>query len=75
MSKLIFYLSYFLDEATGALKKEGDKFKIPKFANTLRAIADNGVDIFYNGAIGNKLVEDVRKKGGILTKEDLRNYQ
>ena len=67
--------SYFLDEVTGAIKKEGDKFKIPKFATTLRTLAENGVDVFYNGAMGDKLVEDVQKKNGILTKEDLRNYR
>lgn len=62
-------------DETGALKKQGDKFKIPKFAATLRAIAQYGVDIFYNGTLGEKLVEDIRQKGGIITKEDLRDYR
>lgn len=54
---------------------QGDTLKMPALAKTLKDIARHGADVFYNGAIGDKLIEDVRRKGGILTKEDLRQYR
>ncbi|PWA99532.1 gamma-glutamyltranspeptidase 1 [Artemisia annua] len=33
------------------------------------------LEAFYNGTIGEKLIKDVRSAGGILTMEDLRNYE
>ncbi|GJY47260.1 gamma-glutamyltranspeptidase 1 [Tanacetum coccineum] len=41
---------------------------------SLKAIAEEGPEAFYNGTIGEKLIKDVRSAGGILTMEDLRNY-
>ncbi|GKC82834.1 gamma-glutamyltranspeptidase 1 [Tanacetum coccineum] len=41
---------------------------------SLEAIAEEGPEAFYNGTIGEKLIKDVRSAGGILTMEDLRNY-
>ena len=65
----------FLNEGTGQVKKEGELVKNPVFAQTLKAIANEGVDIFYNGTLGDKLVEDIQRKGGIITKEDLMQYR
>jgi len=48
---------------------------MPKLASTLRSIAENGVEIFYNGSIGRQLVEDVQNLGGILTEKDLLEYK
>ncbi|PWA90995.1 gamma-glutamyltranspeptidase 1 [Artemisia annua] len=42
---------------------------------SLEAIAEEGPEAFYNGTIGEKLIKDVRSAGGILTMEDLRNYE
>ncbi|GJS02270.1 gamma-glutamyltranspeptidase 1, partial [Tanacetum coccineum] len=42
---------------------------------SLEAIAEEGPEIFYNGSIGEKLINDVRSLGGLLTMEDLRNYE
>ena len=53
----------------------GEVYKRPVLAATLRSLAQEGIDIFYNGTMGDKVVEDVSKKGGILTKEDLMNYR
>ena len=41
----------------------------------LEAIAEEGPEAFYNGTIGEKLIKNVRSAGGILTMEDLRNYE
>ena len=44
-------------------------------AATLKAIAGDGGDGFYRGALARKLVEGVRAAGGILTLEDLQRYR
>ncbi|GJS33587.1 gamma-glutamyltranspeptidase 3-like protein isoform X1 [Tanacetum coccineum] len=41
----------------------------------LATIAEEGPEAFYSGTIGEKLISDVRSAGGILTMEDLRNYE
>ena len=65
----------FINENTGRVWKAGEVYKRPVLAATLRSLAQEGIDIFYNGTMGDKVVEDVTKKGGILTKEDLMNYR
>lgn len=55
--------------------KQGDIYRNAKLAATLRSIAENHVEIFYNGSIGRQLVEDVRKLGGILKLKDLLDYK
>src|SRR5438132_1732366 len=44
-------------------------------ADTLAAIAREGPAGFYRGAVADKLVAAVRAAGGIMTREDLKNYQ
>lgn len=70
-----FHSRYFLNEETGEVKKEGETYRRPVFAETLREIAQFGVDVFYNGSIGDKFVQDIQKRGGIITKEDLLQYR
>lgn len=65
----------FIDPKTGQPLKEGDLLQRPVFAETLQRIADNGVNEFYNGSTAQRLVQDVRARGGILTLEDLQNYR
>lgn len=64
----------FLDDKL-RIKKEGDIVKRPDLAATLRLLAADGVGIFYNGTMGDRLVHDVQRRGGILTKQDLINYK
>ncbi|XP_031094437.1 glutathione hydrolase 3-like [Ipomoea triloba] len=59
----------------GKLLQEGDICYNVELSNSLEAIAEQGPEAFYNGTVGEKLVEDVQKAGGILTMEDLRNYR
>src|SRR5262249_57417843 len=40
----------------------------------LRAIAEEGPKGFYEGPVADKIVAAVRKAGGIMTTEDLKNY-
>jgi len=44
-------------------------------ANTLGLIAKGGRDAFYKGEIAKKIVADFQKNKGILTLEDLANYE
>jgi gamma-glutamyltranspeptidase / glutathione hydrolase len=54
------------------------KFSIlrqPDLANTLEQLAEGGQDGFYGGEIAEKLVDGVRKAGGLWTQDDLKLYR
>lgn len=53
----------------------GDTIKYLALANTLRKIQKEGKNAFYTGEIGQQLVDILQQKGGIITLEDLKNYQ
>jgi gamma-glutamyltranspeptidase/glutathione hydrolase len=53
----------------------GDKLVQPDLAKSLKLIADKGPDAFYTGAIADLLVAEMKAGGGLITKEDLANYQ
>ena len=55
--------------------KVGDTIKYPALAETLKRIAKNGRDEFYNGETAQKLVAFLNKKGGKVTLDDLKKYQ
>ncbi|MFV3074357.1 gamma-glutamyltransferase [Niveispirillum fermenti] len=59
----------------GTAYAEGDIFRQPALAQTLRAVAKDGADHMYDGPWGRKLVAAVQADGGKMTLEDLRNYQ
>jgi gamma-glutamyltranspeptidase/glutathione hydrolase len=44
-------------------------------ADTLTAIAEAGPQAFYEGAIADKIVAAIRAGGGLMTRDDLKNYQ
>ena len=44
-------------------------------AATLRAIGRGGPDVFYQGPLAEKIVEAVRARGGVLSREDLARYR
>ena len=46
----------------------------PYLAQTLRALANQGRDGFYKGAVAKKLVRGVRQAGGLWTEKDLNDY-
>ncbi|XP_071794939.1 glutathione hydrolase 1 proenzyme-like isoform X3 [Asterias amurensis] len=59
----------------GSLMKVGDIIRAPVgLINTLREIAAKGASVFYQGDVGQKLVQDIQSGGGIITMEDLTNY-
>lgn len=52
----------------------GQKLLQPELARTLEAIAQQGAGAFYRGWIADSLVAEMRRGGGIITKEDLAKY-
>ncbi|NXN51126.1 GGT5 hydrolase, partial [Rynchops niger] len=55
--------------------KHGETFRWPALQRTLRAVAENGAAAFYEGQIGEALVEDIRKAGSNISLEDLQAYK
>jgi len=47
----------------------------PDLAKSLKAIAANGPDYFYRGPIGLKIADYIQSVDGLLTRDDLANYQ
>lgn len=47
----------------------------PALAETLKEIAAKGAPVFYQGWIGEAIVDAVRKAGGVMTADDLKNYK
>ena len=84
-------LRYAIDRQQGAIEKfpdlarvympkgevpaEGETIRQPELGDTLRAVASQGAEIFYQGWIAESIVETVKKNGGTLTVEDLKNYK
>lgn len=62
-------------QQNGAPYKVGDIFRQPELAATLQRIAANGAADFYRGETARMLVADMQNNGGIITAEDLANYQ
>ena len=54
---------------------EGDTIKNARFAETLSKISEYGPEVFYGGEIGKMIVNSVNKNGGIMTIDDLKNYE
>ncbi|MBN2011537.1 gamma-glutamyltransferase [candidate division KSB1 bacterium] len=53
---------------------EGDIFRQPDLANTLQLIAKEGADAFYKGRIAWLIASDMKKNGGLITRDDLERY-
>ena len=63
----------YLDE--GLPYEIGTTFTNKDLAKTLAMIGAGGEDAFYKGEIAQAIVKEVQKRGGILTLEDLANYE
>jgi gamma-glutamyltranspeptidase/glutathione hydrolase len=53
----------------------GDTLKNPQLARMLRQIAAEGTDVFYKGAVAEKIAAAVRAKGGVMTTGDLADFR
>jgi len=54
--------------------KAGDTLYQPELAATLKRIQKNGLAGFYEGETADFIVKEMQHSGGIITKEDLKNY-
>jgi gamma-glutamyltranspeptidase/glutathione hydrolase len=52
----------------------GEKLLQPELAVTLRLISSEGKDVFYKGALMQRMVAAMSKDGGGLTEEDFRSH-
>ena len=55
--------------------KTGDTLRQPLLAETLERIRDFGRDGFYAGKTARLIVREMERGGGLITEEDLINYQ
>ncbi len=65
---------YFLKE-NNEVYKDGDILIQKDLAKTLRILQKEGEGAFYEGEIAKAMVRDIQKGGGILTLQDLKDYE
>jgi gamma-glutamyltranspeptidase / glutathione hydrolase len=53
----------------------GDRLVLTDLGRTLRAIATDGPDAFYKGWIADRIAEDMKANGGLISKDDLAAYR
>jgi gamma-glutamyltranspeptidase/glutathione hydrolase len=53
----------------------GDKLVQPELAATLKRIRDRGASDFYEGETAKRLAAAMQENGGLITLDDLKNYQ
>ena len=59
----------------GRAPRTGEIFQNGEFAATLRRIAAEGVDVFYEGDVARQIVQTVQEAGGVLALSDLVQYR
>ena len=52
----------------------GEIFRNPDLAWSLQQLADHGRDAFYKGEIAKKILEALKRHGGVMTAQDLAEY-
>jgi gamma-glutamyltranspeptidase/glutathione hydrolase len=62
-------------KADGSPYEFGDTWVQPDLADTLQLIQEQGRDGFYKGSNAKKLADFMRANGGIITEEDLEQYE
>lgn len=65
----------YIDQNGGKLPAEGEIYKNPYLANTLRQIAKGGRDAFYKGKMAKTMADFIQSQGGFLSVEDLAAHQ
>jgi gamma-glutamyltranspeptidase/glutathione hydrolase len=59
----------------GAPPPIGSTFVQPELARTIRLIAQGGSGAFYQGSIADSIAAEMKRGGGLITKEDLARYR
>ena len=64
-----------LHDKQGNLLKPGDQVFLADLADSLKIIAQEGVDAFYSGTIADLIVADMQAHDGSIDATDLNNYE
>ncbi len=59
----------------GRMIKTGELLNVPNLYDTLKTLAREGASFAQNGRLGQALLQDQAENGGLLTADDLANYQ
>ncbi len=59
----------------GKVPETGGRIVRTEYADTLAAIAENGPDYLYHGPLGRAIADDMAANGGLVTMDDIENYQ
>lgn len=59
----------------GSAWQAGDRLQLPDLARTLERIALEGPDAFYLGETASQIAAEMRRGGGLITREDLAAYR
>ncbi len=59
----------------GTPKRPGDRVENPAMAATLASVAEGGADVFYEGPLARRIVEDMQAHGGLLSASDLAGFR
>ncbi|MFT5560442.1 MAG: gamma-glutamyltranspeptidase/glutathione hydrolase [Candidatus Azotimanducaceae bacterium] len=62
-------------KADGSVYEAREILKQKDLAKTLKTIARQGPDAFYGGSIGKLIVAEMVRHGGLISLDDLKNYQ
>ena len=62
-------------DENGLPYEAGDVITNPDLAKTLQKIADEGADAFYTGEVAQAVVDSLAEYDGVMTLEDLANYE
>ena len=70
-----FAQTYLIADAKGwRSPRLGEMFLQPDLANTLRGLANGGIDSFYRGEIAGKIADYLQTKGSLLRASDLADH-
>jgi gamma-glutamyltranspeptidase / glutathione hydrolase len=59
----------------GERLQQGERLRNPALANTLRRVADEGIELFYRGEIAEILSGFIEENGGFLRAEDFTTHE
>lgn len=65
----------FINPETNRAWVNGDLVKRNKLADSLEVMANEGAAGFYNGSLTKTFLDDIKRFGGIISAEDLLDYQ
>ncbi|MFD1513897.1 gamma-glutamyltransferase family protein [Halomarina rubra] len=53
----------------------GEVMRLERLGESMRAIAEEGADVVYEGHVGEAIVEEIQEQGGFMTMDDLRAFE